>query len=391
MQNWIEKYRPKKIYEIIEQEEATQKLKNYLEKFPGKKKSVILNGPPGTGKTSLAYALAREADSEIFELNASDLRNKSSMNLKLKPVLEQKSLFEKNKLILVDEVDGISGTDRGGVSELVTLIEESKYPIICTANDCWNQKLSPLRKKCEIIELKEISPSGVKKILNEILKKEKVELNPDLINKISIKSNGDLRSAINDLEAASKIGKIEFVEIDERNKKTDIFKAIRYIFQEIPSEEMLSVFDKVDMPLDEIILWIEENIPKVYSGEELARAYERLGRVDLFKGRIYKQQYWRFLLYENIFLSYGMSEAKGKKGKKGFYKYGKPDRILKIWLNNQKHAKKKTIAEKYAKLTHVGQKRILREWNEIKNILKNPVIQKQVKLDDDEISYLMKY
>ncbi len=391
MKNWSELYRPEKIEDIVEQDEAVEKLKDYIDKFPSKKKAIILNGPPGVGKTTLVHAVANEMDSEIFELNASDLRNKSSMNEKLKPVLEQKPLFEKNKIILIDEVDGISGTDRGGVGELISLIDESKYPIVCTANDSWSQKLSPLRKKCEIVELKEISPSGIKKILIKILEKEKIKLNPSSINKISIKANGDLRSAINDLEAASKLGEDVVFEVDERNKKTDIFKTLRHIFQDKVDAEMLSSFDKVDMPLDEITLWIEENIPKVYSGKELVNACKRLCDADLFKGRIYKQQYWRFLVYENIFSSYGISEAKGEKEKKGFYKYTKPGRILKIWLSNQKYAKKKSIAIKYSQKTHVGYKRIMREWNEIRNILKNPAIQKQLKLDADEIGYVMKY
>ncbi|MBU2612485.1 MAG: hypothetical protein KKB62_02070, partial [Nanoarchaeota archaeon] len=309
----------------------------------------------------------------------------------LKPVIEQKPLFQKDKIILVDEVDGISATDRGGISELIKLIEDSKYPIICTANDAWNQKLSPLRKKCEVIELKEISPAGVKSILNEILKKEKTTVNPGVINKISINSNGDLRSAINDLETFSKLGKEESMEIDSRNKKTDIFKVIRHIFQDKVSVEMLGAFDKVNMPLDEIILWIEENIPRVYSGVELVKAYQRLGNADIFKGRIYRQQYWRFLVYENALLSYGVSEAKGEREKKGFYKYSKPGRILKIWINNQKHAKRKTIAMKLSKATHIGHKRVLREWKEVIKILKNPFVQKQLKLDEDERNYILKY
>ncbi len=390
MKNWVEKYRPKKFSEIINQEEAIEKIKRYLENFPSKKKSLLLNGPPGIGKTTLVHVLSLETDSEIFELNASDFRNKSSMNEKLKPVLKQKPLFEKNKIILVDEVDGISGSERGGISELISLIEDSKYPIICTANDSWKQKLSPLRKKCEIIELKEISPLKIKEVLKKILEKERKEINLETLNQICIKSNGDLRSAINNLETISYIKKNERVETYEKDKKINIFIAIKQIFQEKATTEMLSLFDKVDLSLDNIILWIEENIPKVYSGEELFKAYQRLANVDLFRGRIYKKQYWRFLVYENIFLSYGISEAKGKCEKKGFYKYSKPERILKIWLNNQKHAKRKTIAEKYSKKTHVGKKRILYEWNEIKNILKNPLIQKQLKLDESEIGYLMK-
>jgi len=391
MKNWTEKYRPKKISEVVGQSETGEKIKNYLLNFPGKKKAIILNGPPGIGKTTLVYAFSNEINAEIFELNASDIRNKSSMNSRLKPVLEQKPLFEKNKIILVDEVDGISGKDRGGVSELISLIESSKYPIICTANDAWKTKLSPLRKKCEILELKEISPSEIKMVLKKILEKEKKEVNPEVINQISIKSNGDLRSAINELETVSELNKEEVIKIFEKPKKIDIFHAMKHIFQDRVNKDMLSTFDRVNMSIDEIILWIEENIPKVYKGIELAKAYERLSKVDLFKGRIYKQQYWRFLVYENAFLSYGVSEAKGKKEKIGFYKYSKHGRILKIWLNNRKHAKRKTIAEKMAKKTHVGQKRILSQWNEVKNILKNPEVQKQLKLDSDEINYVMKY
>lgn len=392
MKTWVEKYRPENFENLIGQEEASEKLKEFLLNFPGKKRAILLNGKPGIGKTTIVHILAKTSNSEIFELNASDLRNKKSMHEKLRPVLQQQSLFVKNKIILVDEVDGLSGIkDRGGVSELVSLIDKTPYPIIATANDAWISKLSPLRKKSEIIELKEITPADTKTLLKKILEKEKKQISEKVLNEIAIKSKGDLRSAINDLEATSILDKPEEIEIDDRNKKTDIFKAIRHIFQDKANEEMLRTFDNVDMPLDEIILWIEENIPKVYEGKDLARAYQRLGNVDLFKGRIYKQQYWRFLVYENIFLSYGISQAKGDEEKKGFYKYSKPGRILKIWLNNQKHAKRKTIAMKYANKTHVGQKRILAEWKMIHPILKNSKIQQELKLNEDEISYIMKY
>ncbi|NCN86814.1 replication factor C large subunit [archaeon] len=392
MKTWVEKYRPQKFTDIFGQDEAIEKIKTYFEKFPKvKKKALLLGGSPGIGKTTIVHVLAKETGAEIFELNASDLRNKSSMTLKLKPVLEQVSLFNTKKLILVDEADGVSGTeDRGGLSELISLIEKSPYPIICTANDAWGKKVSDLRKKCELIELKEISPAIIKQILKNILEKENKEVTLNVLNKIAINSRGDVRSAINDLEAASSLDNPEEIEIYERNKKEDIFQVMKKIFQEKADEKMLGLFDKVDMPLDEIMLWMEENISKVYSGIELAKAYQRLANADLFKGRIYKQQYWRFLVYENIFTSYGISASKEDE-KKGFYKYTKPERILKIWLNNVKHAKRKTIAEKYSKKTHVGMKRIMSEWNEVKNILKNPLVQKELKLEVEEIAYVMKY
>lgn len=393
MKLWVEKYRPKKFSEIFGQDEAIKKVREYFDKFPKvKKRALFLGGSPGIGKTTLVEVLAKETNSELFELNASDFRNKESINLKLKPVLEQASLFNNKKLILIDEADGVSGTkDRGGLTELISLIDKSPYPIICTANDIWGKKVSNLRKKCELIELKEITPAQTKEILKKILENENKEVLLDVLNKISINSKGDLRSAINDLEAASSLENPEDFQIDSRNKQEDIFNTIRIVFQEKADEKMLSLFDNVDMPLEEIMLWIEENIPKVYSGAELARAIQRLANADLFKGRIYKQQYWRFLVYENIFTSYGVSQAKGEKEIKGFFKYSKPERILKIWLNNVKHSKKDSIAQKFSKKTHVSKKRVLREWKEISPFLKNTKLQKELKLEKDEIAYLNKY
>lgn len=387
------KYRPKTFSDMVGQDKQIEEVKTYFKNFPKvKKKAILLTGYPGVGKTTLVEVLAKETNSEIFELNASDFRSKKLMHEKLLPVLEQTSLFKQNKIILIDEIDGLSGMkDRGGASELALLLEKSQFPIICTANDADSKKLKPIKKKCLVIELLEISPSVVKTVLKSILEKENKQVTLKVLNDIAINSRGDLRSAINDLESVAVKDNPEEIEIAKRFKKDDIFNVLRTVFQEKADNQMLRVYDSVDIGLDEIMLWIEENITKVYSGKELAKAYVRLAQADLFKGRIYRRQYWRFLVYENIFLSYGIAQSKGDIRKTGTYKYTKPGRILKIWLNNVKHAKRKTIAQKYAKMTHVGMKRIMSEWREVKNILKNPTVQVELKLTTDEIAYIMKY
>ena len=108
----IEKYRARKFDDIRGQDSAIQDIKTFFRTFP-RKRALILAGPVGTGKTSMAIALANEFNLELFELNASDLRNKSKLEEVLKPSIEQQSLFKKGKLILMDEADGITGTDRG--------------------------------------------------------------------------------------------------------------------------------------------------------------------------------------------------------------------------------------------------------------------------------------
>ncbi|MEK6741875.1 MAG: replication factor C large subunit, partial [Nanoarchaeota archaeon] len=386
---WTEKYRPKTFAEVRGQSLAIEKLRNFLKKPSTERGAIVLHGPPGTGKTSLAYVIANETKSEIFELNASDLRNKEKLDEILRPATEQKSLTKKGKIILVDEVDGISEVDRGGLSELVSLIESSAHPMIITANDIWDKKFSELRRNVEMVQLKEIDYKTIKDIMIEILRKEKKFIDGDVLTNISVKSKGDLRAAINDLQIASSLENPAEIIIDERNKEVDIFSAMRLIFKGKPNNSLLKIFDSVNMPMEEILLWIEENIPTEYRGEELAKAYEALSRVDIFKKRIYRQQYWRFVVYENALLSYGVSAAK-KTEKLGFTSYKKPTRILKMWLNNQKIEKKKTIAKKYAKYVHIGEKRALYEFPTIRTFLLKPEVQEELNLTTEEIEYLNK-
>jgi replication factor C large subunit len=392
---WTEKHRPKNFEDIKGQNDAILKVKNFINNFSpirthgGFKKALILHGPPGTGKTTLAHVVAQNTNSEIFELNASDLRNKAKLNEILRTATEQKPLTKQNKIILVDEVDGISKADWGGITELISIINSTNYPIMITANNIWHKKLAPLRKKAEIIQIKEIGYETIKDILIHILKKENKFIENRILTKIAVNSKGDLRAAINDLQTFSNLPDPNSIIFDERNKETDIFNSLKQIFKNKPTNETLKIFDSVKMSIDEIILWVEENIPYEYEGEELAKAFDRLSKTDVFRGRIYKKQYWRFLVYENILLSYGIAASK-KNPKTGFTSYKKPTRILKIWMNNQRTIKKKSIAAKYAQYVHVGQKRAMHEFPILKQIIKHDVqIQKELKLNEEEIEYIM--
>jgi len=388
---WCEKYRAKCFADVRGQEFAIDKIKFFLKTFP-KKKAIVLHGPPGVGKTSLAYAIAFENDAEILELNASDLRNKAKIAEIVGPASKQKSLFHPNKIILVDEVDGIAAIkDRGGLGEMLGLLEKSAFPIIITANDIWNRKFSLLRRKAEIVQLKEIDYKIVLEILGDVCEKENCVVAGDVLTSIAIKARGDIRAALNDLQILSKMDSPELMnEVGERNREQSIFSALQFVFKNAKIDsEMIRVYDEVNMPIDDIFLWIEENIPLEYKGEELVRAFDALSLADVFRGRIRRQRHWRFMVYEYFFLWSGIAGVK-QYNRMGWTSYKKPSRILKIWLQNQRAAKKKSICQKYAKHCHISTKIAMKDFMLFKMILQKPEIRDILKLSDDEITYLDK-
>jgi replication factor C large subunit len=388
---WCEKYRARKLGDVKGQDLAIDKIKVFLGSFP-KKKAVILHGPPGVGKTSLAYAIASEIDAEILELNASDLRNKEKISGIVGPASQQRSLFRKNKIILVDEVDGVSAVkDRGGLGELLILIEKSSFPLIITANDIWQQKFNLLRQKSEMIQLKEVDYKIILDLLKDVCEKENCAVSSEVLTSIAIKSRGDIRAALNDLQLLSKMDNPELVkEVGERNKEQSIFSALQMIFKNSKiDDEMLKVFDDVNLPIDDIFLWVEENLPLEYKGKELAKALDALSMADVFRGRIQRQRHWRFMVYEYFLLGPAIAGVKPY-NRTGWTNYRKPSRILKIWLQNQRSLKKKSICEKYAKLCHISIKTAMKDWLLIRQILQNNSVRNELKLDSDEVAYIEK-
>ena len=383
----IEKYRANSFSDIKGQDIVIEEIRAFFQTFP-KKKALILNGPVGTGKTSMVLALGKEYDLELFELNASDLRNRSNLEEVLKPSTQQQSLFKKGKLILMDEADGITASDRGGLPELLVLIDKSSFPIIITANDIWQKKFNLLRKKCQIIDVKEVRQEIILEIINNIIQKENKTVKQETINIISQKSKGDVRAALNDLQTIISLGEETYIsEQSEREKQESIFDALKQVFQSPTDPKILRIYDNTKMDLNEIALWIEENLPLEYQGQALAKAHQSLSRADLFKGRIYRQQYWRFLVYQNFFLSAGISSSTKLKYQK-FTQYKRPTRILKIWLANRKNANKKIITTKYAKLNHMSKKKANKESFLFPFILDQQA-QKKLDLSEKEQEYLL--
>jgi len=388
---WCEKYRVRDLSDVRGQDLAVDKIKMFLKVFP-KKRAIILHGPAGVGKTSLAYAVSAEMGAEILELNASDFRNKDKILEIIGPASRQASLFGKGKIILIDEVDGISAMkDKGGLAALLGLMEKSAFPIIITANDIWDSKFSMLRKKAEVVALKEVEYKEILKIMMEVCEGENVVVSGEVLRGIAIRARGDIRAALNDLEVLSGMDKESLMkEVGDRDKERSVFDALQKVFQGVGiDEEMLKVYDDVNMPIDDLFLWVEENLPIAYKGEELCRALDFLSLADVYRGRIRRQRHYRFLVYEYFLLGAGISSVK-KYDRSGWVQYKKPSRVLKIWLQNQRAAKKKSICEKYARVAHISVKDAMKDFLLLRLILARGEVRKELDLSVDEIAYLDK-
>jgi replication factor C large subunit len=358
MKPFTDKYAPKKPSEIIGQEEALKQLGLFASNFKlSKKKAAMLYGPSGTGKTSAAYAVAKQHSWEVVEVNASDFRTAAEIDSVVGGAIKQQSLFSTGKLILVDEIDGLAGNqDRGGAQALVKLIEETKFPVVLTATNPYDHKLSSLKSKSVLVEFSALEPENILSILKHICTSEKIPYEDDALMMLARRAGGDARAAINNLQVmsivAGKLTKGAVEELSDRDRTENIMTAIQKVFKTTSLEVATKAFETVEEDTDEQFFWLDENLPKEYTNpEDLARAYDSLSKADIFKSRIRRWQHWRFLVYVSALLSGGVAVAKTTKNP-AFVEYKPTGRILKMWWAKQKSMKKKAIAAKIAHKTH---------------------------------------
>ena len=389
MQPLIQKYIPKTAKEIIGQDDAVKQLKKFILNFKNEKKnSALIYGPSGTGKTSSVYAIANEAGLEVIEVNASEFRNAEQINLKVGNAIKQQSLFAKGKIILVDEIDGLSGhQDRGGIQAIAKLIHESSYPLVLTATNPFENKFSALRSKSSLIGFSQLDYLSVYYILKRICENEKIKFDEEVLKALSRRAGGDARAGINDLQTLTQdkneLSKKSLEELSERNRTDNIMTALNKIFKTTDFKIAISAFDNVQEDLDEQFLWIDENLPKEYTKpEELAKAYEMLSKADVFSRRIKRWQHYRFLVYINALITAGIASAKKEKYR-NMVQYKPTGRILKLWWAKQKSMKKKAIAEKIAEKTHSSKKEILKS-----TMPYLPVMFKSKEMMSNIVSYL---
>lgn len=192
---------------------------------PGNK-ILLIHGPPGIGKTSIAHAIANQLKYEILEINASDERSANySLKNKIQTSLNSITISGKPICLICDEIDG--GIENGIIKILLDLINDDKRatlnhsisssekkgksdkknsskflmrPIIAICNDIYSHSLDKLKPYCEIINFKRPPERFIKDRLKQICKIEKLNINDKLIDALIETTNYDLRNCLNFLQ-----------------------------------------------------------------------------------------------------------------------------------------------------------------------------------------------
>jgi len=353
MSDWTETYRPTTLSEVRGNNKARDSLEEWAKTWDDHRKAAIVHGSPGVGKTSAAHALASDMGWPVMELNASDDRQADVIKRVAGEASKSGTLTggeAGRRLVILDEADNFHGNaDYGGSAEVTRVVNDANQPIVLVANEFYDMSQS-LRNSCETIEFRDVSKRSIVPVLRDICRREGVEYQESALERIAESTSGDLRSAVNDLQAvaeeAEKLTEDDVVT-GTRDRTEGIFEFLDTLIKEEDAEGALRASYDVDETPDELLNWIEDNVPKDYEGDELADAYEFLSNADRWLGRVRATQNYSFWRYASDNMTAGVAASR-REPKGGWTRYGPPSYWSKLGRSKATRNTRDSISERIA-------------------------------------------
>jgi replication factor C small subunit len=205
---WSEKYRPSFLKEIINQEHVVSRLKSFVKErtIP----HMIFAGPPGTGKTCCAIAIARELFGENWrqnfqETNASDMRGIDVIRTRIKNFSRTRPIGSSFKIIFLDESDALTPDAQNALRRLMEMYTDiTRFILSCNYS---SNIISPIQSRAVVFRFKLLSKENVLEYLERIAGGEKLKIDKEAMETIFEICEGDLRKAANILQASATLGK----------------------------------------------------------------------------------------------------------------------------------------------------------------------------------------
>jgi len=360
---WTVKHRPTSLNEVVGNKDAIQKLTEWVkswEKGTPKKRAAFLYGSPGIGKTVTVEALAHDSSVEFVENNASDYRTEDAIKRFAGLASQYGSLFGGKRIILLDELDGLTGTaDRGGVKAITDVVKAAQCPIVLISNSAYDPRFSNLRLYCLLIEFKKPAAGEVAKRLKWICDREEIQADESALRFMAQRSGGDVRSAVNDLQALAQGKKrLSYEDVSwlgYRDRQDTIFNVLRMILYGKTCVGAKQAVDMADVDIDMLFEWIYENVPAhLTDPHDLAQAMDALSIADVYRGRIHATQDWSFTRYVIDYMTAGVAMARQNTKVHGWIPFKFPERIQMLSRSRAERAMQLSIGQKIKRKNHMS-------------------------------------
>ena len=393
-----EELRPKTFDQVFLIKEDRAKIQAWADSWDNgkpEKRGLILAGPPGLGKTSIAYALSNSKGWDIIEINGSEGRTEDF----IKRTIGMFSLYKdltwddaegsRKKAGLIDEADNIyerstkGGTgESGGYKAIVDILKNTSIPIIITMNDFANFRYrkgtnaATIINLCEVVEIKKIfSRKGgteyrniVTTLSSRIIETSgKLGLKPQKVTleKIIEGDLPDIRASINDAEAYVFSQSDSLISAGNRDEQSIIWDTLSGIFHRDSYSDNVTLIDNSDSDSGQILLWISQNVfSQAKNLESALDAFDYVSVIDQMDWFAHRHNYYRMLVYVKDLEALFATRFKGKTGV--FIPFKFSNYLSQMSKTKKSRGARNQVAQDLSKILHISRE----EAYEMRGVLK---------------------
>lgn len=392
-----EELRPRTFDQVFLIKEDRTKIQAWADSWDSgkpEKRGLILAGPPGLGKTSIAYALSNSKGWDIIEINGSEGRTEDF----IKRTIGMFSLYKdltwdeegsRKKAGLIDEADNIyerstkGGTgESGGYRAIVDILKNTSVPIIITMNDFANfryrkgSNAATIINLCEVVEIKKIfSRKGgaeyrniVTTLTTRILEvSSRLGLKPQRVTleKIIEGDLPDIRASINDAEAYVLSQSESLISAGNRDEQSIIWDTLSGIFHRDNYSDNVSLIDSSDSDSGQILLWMSQNVfSQAKNLESALDAFDYISVIDQMNWFAHRYNYYRMLVYVKDLEALFATRFKGKTGV--FIPFKFSNYLSQMSKTKKSRGSRNLVAEDLSKILHMSKE----EAYEMRGVLK---------------------
>ena len=304
---WTTKYAPTSLKQVVGNADGIKRLLAWFSSWAAGR-GALISGPPGIGKTTTVHLAAAVAGYDVVEFNASDARSASAIRTIFETAAGSGSVGRR-RCVVMDEVDGMSSGDRGGVGALAAAIRGCAFPVICIANERGGPRLRPLASACEDIRFARPDKRTIAKALGTVCEAEGIRMKPADLEMLCERNGNDIRQILNFLQFSA--GGARRAGAKDELQRVDAFSAAGRLFGYHAGDGAAPKYGSVDSRMN--LVFVDHGMVPLMIGEAyveaagrgagssveklttMCAAAEAMSAWDMIDRKIHRDQQWGLL------------------------------------------------------------------------------------------------